>query len=145
MAEKEFSLKFDGYWRDVNKAGIPKESGIYCVYECTYNPPKEEKKSSVTIHKLIYIGEADDVRDRIVKHEKREKWMEHVRSGNTLCYSFGSFPKTDRDRVEAAMIFHHKPPENTEYKDSFPFDRKTINLEGDIAELSSHFIVPRTE
>jgi len=34
---KTISLKFDGYWREVNKSGIPAESGIYGVYVCTYN------------------------------------------------------------------------------------------------------------
>jgi len=141
MAEEEFSLKFDGYWIDVGKAGIPNESGIYCVYECTYNKSNDK----VTIHRLIYIGEADDVGDRIANHERRIDWDKHVRSGNTLCFSFAPFPKTNRDRVEAAMIFYHKPPENKEYKDSFPFDKTTINLDGKIILLKSHFIVLKTK
>ena len=54
MAEKTFNQIFDGYWREQNKSGLPKSSGVYCVYECTYN--KTEK--TIEIHKLIYIGES---------------------------------------------------------------------------------------
>lgn len=141
MVEKDFTLKFDGYWRDEVKASIPKNSGIYCVYECTHN----QEKKNVTIHRLIYIGEADNVNDRISNHEKRDQWMNYVRSGNTLCYSFGSFPKTDRDRVEAALIFKHKPPVNEEYKNNFPFDKTTISLSGEIKFLIPNFTVEGTD
>ena len=71
MVEKEYNLVFNGYWIDEKKSAIPSKSGIYCVYECTYNPPKEGAKSTVNIHRLIYIGEADNVNDRIANHEKR--------------------------------------------------------------------------
>lgn len=52
MAEKLFKLTFDGYWLEANKGSIPKKSGVYCVYECTYNKDKD----TVTLHKLIYIS-----------------------------------------------------------------------------------------
>ena len=37
MAEKTYWLEFDGYWRDENKGGVPAESGVYCVYACTWS------------------------------------------------------------------------------------------------------------
>ena len=94
---------------------------------------------------LIYIGEADNVRKRIVNHEKYQDWLKHVRFGNELCFSFGPDLSTDRERAEAAMIFKHKPPENEEYMYSFPFDRTTISLLGKAALLKIYFIVERTE
>jgi len=141
MATATYNLDFDGYWRDENKSGIPNKSGIYCVYECKYN--KEEK--TVTILKLIYIGESDDVGDRIAKHEKRRDWLKHVGAGNELCYSFAGIGAASRERAEAAMIFEHKPIENTEYVDSFPYDTTTINLSGKTAKLHTpSFTVYRT-
>ena len=110
MAEKTITVEFDGYWRDENKGGLPAKAGVYCVYECTYSVGDK----TVSIHKLIYIGEAEDVKDRVANHEKHEDWLEHVRRGNELCFSFGGVGKTDRDRAEAAMIYKHKPPENDE-------------------------------
>lgn len=140
MAEQAYCIEFDGYWRDQNKAKIPAQSGIYCVYECTRNVAEK----TVAIRKLIYIGEADDVCGRLANHEKYELWAKHVRPGNELCYSFGGVGAQIRPRCEAAMIFRHKPPENTEYIDSFPFDRTTMELSGRIALLVPVFTVNRT-
>ena len=140
MAEKTINIKFDGYWRDKNKGGMPKESGVYCVYECTYNVQTEK----VNIHKLIYIGEADNVNSRIANHEKYKNWLRYVRQGNELCFSFGGVNSTDRQRAEAAIIFKHKPPENDEYKNSFPFDKTTMSLSGETALLYTSFTVIRT-
>jgi len=99
----------------------------------------------VSIHKLIYIGEAGDVQDRIKNHDLWDSWKKHVGEGNQLCFSFGYVESSNRDRVEAALIFKHKPPENTEYKDSFPFDKTTISLSGRTALLNTNFTVERTE
>jgi len=140
MAEKTITVEFDGYWRDENKGGIPVESGVYCVYECTHNVSEK----TVSIHKLIYIGEAEDVKSRVVNHEKYNDWLKHVRRGNKLCFSFGGVGSTDRARAEAAMIFKHKPPENDEYVNSFPFDRTAMSLSGKTTLLSTYFTVNRT-
>lgn len=141
MSAKTISIKFKGYWRDKGKSGVPAQSGVYCVYECKYN----KNNDSVSLLKLIYIGEADNVRERIANHEKYQDWLKHVRFGNELCFSFGPVLSTDRERAEAAMIFKHKPPENEEYKYSFPFDQTTISLSGEIDLLKIYFTVERTE
>lgn len=140
MAEKTISIEFDGYWRDEKSGSIPARSGIYCVYECTHNV----KKKTVSLHKLIYIGEAENVRSRIADHEKKARWLKHVRRDNELCFSFGGVSGSDRERGEAAMIFKHKPPENTEYVDSFPFDKTTMSLSGKTSLLTTNFTVNRT-
>jgi excinuclease UvrABC nuclease subunit len=141
MAAQTFTIEFDGYWREPNKGSVPDKSGVYCVYTCTYN--KEE--GTVSLQKLIYIGEAENVRSRISKHEQQKDWESHLKSGEVLCYSFGPVPSTDRKRCEAALIFKHKPPENTEHKDTFTFDKTTLNLSGKIRMLSKSFTVDRTE
>ena len=141
MSAKTISIKFKGYWRDKDKSGVPAQSGVYCVYECKYN----KNNDSVSLLKLIYIGEADNVQERIANHEKYQDWLKHVRFGNELCFSFGPVLSTDRERAEAAMIFKHKPPENEEFKDSFPFDQTRISLSGEIALLEIYFTVERTE
>ena len=140
MVAMTFSIDFEGYWREGNISGIPAKSGVYCVYECTYN----EEKDTVSIHRLIYIGEAGDVRDRIKNHEKWEDWKRYVSNGNELCFSFGYVESENRNRVEAALIFKHKPPANEEYKNEFPFDTTTINASGRTALLSTNFTVHRT-
>lgn len=136
---KTISLNFNGYWHDVNKEDIPAKSGIYLVYVCRYNEPKE----------LIYIGEAGDVRDRIAKHEKRLLWQMEVPDvpiGSELCYSFAGVTNPDRERAEAALIHYHKPTcnENDKYIDSFPFEGTTVESTGARDLLSSPIIVYKT-
>jgi len=140
MATQTFSIEFAGYWRDKNKEGIPAKSGIYCVYSCVYNI----NEKTVTLKKLIYIGEADNVKDRIANHEKKPKWEKFLGTNEELCYSFGPIDATNRVRCEAAMIFKHKPPVNTEYVDSFPFDQTTMKLSGETGFLYTDFTVNRT-
>ena len=135
--EKSYSISFEGYWRDQNNNGIPSKSGVYCVYVCSHN----SNSGKVNISKLIYIGESENVNDRIAKHEKRIKWKSHVNRGYELCFSFAPSNSNERDRVEAALIFKHKPPVNIEYANNFPFDTTTISTNGDNSLLERRFTV----
>ena len=140
MAAQTFEIEFDGYWREVNKSSVPNKSGIYCVYTSVHN--KTEK--TMTIKKLVYIGESSDVGSRISDHEHQEDWEEYLNSGEVLCYSFGAITSQNRERCEAALIFKHKPPVNTEYVNSFPYDQTTLNLSGKTTKLNTNFTVYRT-
>ena len=140
MSEGIITIEFAGYWVDENKGALPAESGIYCVYECTLNA----RKKTVTLQKLIYIGESEDVRSRVADHEKYGHWLKHVGRGNELCFSFGGVAETVRRRAKAAMIYKHRPPEADEYVDSFPFDRTTVSLSGKTRLLNTYFTVSKT-
>ena len=54
---KKYNVLFNGYRRDVNKAGLPTYSGIYFVYRCTFN----EEKQTVSLKELLYIGQAKNI------------------------------------------------------------------------------------
>ena len=138
MSKKSFSLKFEGYMLENGISSLPTYSGVYCVYECTYN------RESVSIHQLIYIGESDNINNRISNHEKFNIWKEYVRDGNQLCFSYVNVASIIRNRVEAALIYHHKPVVNTEYVDNFPFDTTEIVTSGRNALLSALFTVNST-
>lgn len=137
---KTISLAFEGYWLEINKSGVPAQSGIYCVYACTYN----QNKDTVTLRELVYVGESENVRNRLANHERLPDWKKRLKAGETLCYSVAAVSGSDRNRAEAAVIFHHKPPCNTEYKYSFPFESTTIQTSGRNALLDSSFTVYRT-
>ena len=81
MAAKNYLLNFDGYWRDVNKDSLPAQSGIYAVYAATYDGIGK----TVSLRRLLYIGESADVRSRVATHERRPDWLKKlshpVRSG----------------------------------------------------------------
>ena len=136
---KTISLNFDGYWREVNKGGIPSESGVYLVYVCRHNEPQKK----VTLDKSIYIGEAEDVRGRIANHKKWPQWRRYVPNGSEICFSIGGVTSPDRERAEAALIYCHKPPCNDE-TDSFPFEDTTVESAGRSTLLSSAITVRRT-
>ena len=138
---KTINLEFDGYWREPNKSSVPDKSGVYVVYECSY----DAEKKTVSLKKIIYMGESGNARDRIDGHEKWPEWRKQVRAGNVICFSFAPIGNPDRERAEAALIFKHKPPTNTEYVNSFPFDETTVTSTGMTALLHTSFTVQRTK
>lgn len=137
---KNISIKFDGYWRDINKKFLPSKSGIYCVYACTYNV----NAASAIIRELLYVGESEDVRNRISQHEKMRDWRKRLRTNEELLYSFGAIGSNERYQAEAAIINHHKPPCNYEYQFSFPFTTTRMYISGEKAMLEENFIVKDT-
>ncbi len=142
MAAKSYSMEFDGYWREHAISGLPAKSGVYCVYACLYN----ENAKTVDLKRLLYIGESADVQDRVKNHEKWPDWRKKLGEGQVLCFSAAVISgESDRQRVEAAEIFKHKPPCNTEYVNNFPFDKTTVTNSGKAALLQAQFTVERTE
>jgi len=137
---KSFNINIEGYWRDKNKEGVPIQSGVYFVYEANYNNIKD----TVTLLRLVYIGEANDVRLRIKTHTKYSEWLHNVKYGNELCFSTGYIEEIQRKRVEAAYIFKHKPPLNIEFTNLFPFDQTTIISKGKTALLDINFTINRS-
>lgn len=137
---KTISLDFGGYWLEAGTGSIPSKSGVYFVYVCRYN----KERDTVTIDKLIYIGEASNVRDRITNHEKWPEWRQCVPRGSEICFSFAGVNNPDRERTEAVLIYYHKPTCNTEYIDSFPFEETTVESTGRCALLASPITVHRT-
>ena len=138
---KKINLNFRGYWREINKSGIPTESGVYAVYVCKYNPPPT---NTVTLNKLIYFGEAEDVNDRISNHEKWEEWREEVPQESEICFSFAGVTSPDRERAECALIFYHKPDCNDECKNSFPYEDTTVVSTGKNKRIDSPITVEKT-
>ncbi|MGA4279060.1 GIY-YIG nuclease family protein [Ralstonia nicotianae] len=139
MADQSYSITFEGYWMESKKDNIPSKSGIYGVFSGIYN----KEKNQVNLQKLIYIGESVDVKARIANHEKLQDWERHINEGEEIFYSFGAAPEASRNRCEAAIIFQHKPPENTEYAEAFPFDKTNITIDGVVAFLERKFTVER--
>lgn len=140
MAAEAYSLEFTGYRLATNSSGLLARSGIYCVYACMYHANND----TVSLNRLLYVGEADDVRDRVLNHEKWPKWWNQIATGEEICFSVALIAGASaRQRAEAAMIFKHKPLCNTEYIDAFPFDTTTVTTTGKNALLHSSFIVYR--
>lgn len=142
MAEKSYALTFEGYWLEPGISNLPTKSGIYGVYACTY----DTGQNTVALNRLLYIGESADVQDRVTNHNLLSSWKRQLKQGEVLCFNAALIsPEADRQRAEAAMIFKHKPPCNTEYADNFPFDTTTVTTSGKNALMHASFTVTRTE
>lgn len=142
MVAKAYQLDFDGYWREPNADSLPARSGIYGVYAAVHN----QAAKTVTLNRLLYIGEAADVKGRVSNHNLLSDWKRHLKAGEVLCFNAALIgPEADRQRAEAAMIFKHKPPCNTEYVDSVPFGTTTVRTSGKNALMEASFTVTRTE
>lgn len=139
MAEKTFHKEFEGYWRDQNSSSLPIYSGVYIVQSCIYN----KKEDTVSLKKLIYIGKADDVNDRINNHEKRNDWIKELKDGEELCYNCTNINTLENERVEAALINMNQPSVNKKYKNSFPFDRTTVNSSGKYSNIIQSITIER--
>ncbi len=134
------TLAYKGYRREPNAGGIPNESGVYSVYACTHN----RAAGTVSIRRLLYIGESASVGNRIRQHlsgATGRSWKKRLLGGEQLCFAFASISGTTRERAEAALIYKHKPPENTEHIDSFPkkWSPTTVKTSGKNRLLSPHF------
>lgn len=134
---KEISLNFKGYRRDEKKDSLEERPGIYCVYRCL----PSQNTNSVSLKELLYIGESDNICKRLENHNKYEDWRKHLKRGETLCYSRAFISGDDRLRAEAALIYYHEPPENTEHIDHFGYPDTKIVLSGEIKFLENEFIV----
>ena len=141
MSSISYVLDFDGYWREPNISYMPKGSGVYGVYACTYDLIAK----TVTLNRLLYVGEAADVCNRGMTHDQWTNWKKQLKAGEEICLNAALISgQADRQRAEAAMIFKHKPPCNTEYVDAFPFDTTTITTGGKNALMRGQFTVTRT-
>ena len=137
---RSYDLDFKGFLIEERWTSLPKESGIYCVYAGTLT---NDGKRLMWL-RLLYIGEAEDIRKRVPQEPKkrRDKWEKKLTEDEILCVTFALVDEDeDRERAEAAMINHHQPPCNKEYKDSFPYPRTTIRTSGKNTDLTGKFTV----
>ena len=127
----KYNVTFKGYRRDVNKDGLPSYGGIYMVYCCKYN----ENEQTVTLKRLIYIGKAINLHDRICNHNRYEDFNRQLQQGEQLCYSYASVSPNEVNVVENGLIFMQKPNLNDDLKDSFNYPDSEFSIEGACALL----------
>ncbi len=137
MDEKTYELDFTGYWREPNVGGLPPVSGVYCVFclaDC-------EDRDFFRLKCLAYIGEAGCIVECIKNHEKWRDWKSFCTPDEQICFSYAPVDPEDRKRVQAALIYKHKPRLNQDFIDSFPFPRTTILTKGINVLLKEEFTV----
>lgn len=137
MTSKTYNQVFKGYWRYKNRGGVPKTSGVYCVYRGTYN----SNSDTVSLERLLYIGQAKNINERLENHEKLPEWEKYLKMGEEIIFSCTELELSNLDRFEAAMIYEHKPPVNEEYVNNFPYDTTIVYTSGRNTLLKEYFTV----
>lgn len=122
----KYNVTFKGYRRDVNKSGLPSYGGIYMVYCCKFN----ENEQTVTLRKLIYIGKAINIHDRVCNHNRYEDFKRQLLQGEQLCYSYASVSPNEVDAVENGLIFMQKPELNEDLTDRYNYPDSEFCIEG---------------
>ena len=123
MAKISATMNWDGVWEieeDNIPSNIPDEEGIYMVL-CGKRS-SEPNKWDTSSYKLLYIGESDKVRSRIIGHEKWPKWKRSCVNHTLLKVAKCNFGTTKRQKVECCLIYNTKPTCNDECKDDFPYE-----------------------
>lgn len=128
-----YQFSFEGYWREINKAFIPKKSGIYIVYRAVYNAIS----NTVDPKEIIYIGQAGKGGKRVEDHEKLPKFVECLKEGEELCYTFAEVEEKDLDIVENALVYMQKPIVNDYLKDSYNHEDAIFYVKGITSCLKS--------
>lgn len=126
MAEKTFNQEFKGYRLESGLNSLTTDSGVYGVYRCIY----DKDANTVSLKQLIYIGKANDLNDRLNNHGDKDDWKSYLKTGEVLCFNYSLVNTSYNERVEAALINSNQPPENIEYRNSFPFEKTTVICSG---------------
>ena len=123
---RTYSIQFDGYWLEQNKANVPERSGVYLVYRGKY----DQVEKIVKLYEIIYIGQSVDMRQRIVSHDHLDKFKKTLENGETLCYSCASVDENDLDIIENALIIAQKPRLNDYKQSGLNFSEKRFIVSG---------------
>ena len=131
---KTYTLEFLGYFQLSQIKKLANCPGIYGVYVCENGKIKE----------LIYIGRAKDIGHRFTSgHHDLSDWQDDLVDDEELRFNVASVEgKLDRKRVEAAMIYKHKPDCNDYGKDDFDYPETTIETLGKNSKMRKEFTVP---
>lgn len=133
------SLAMHGWFKEAKSSGLPDETGLYLVFGGV-----PAVNGDAYIRHLIYIGQAQDIKDRIADHEKKPKFMDKLAEGESLYYYCVYLKNKDLDEDEGAMIKYfnrHADIINEKCTESFTssFDVIDITLTGEIPSvLSNH-------
>ena len=133
----EYNLHFQGSISDAGRSYMPEYCGVYLVYRGIWS----EKDKLFYCHEIIYIGKADNIKQRHINHERRNDFIAACRPGEIVFYSYAEVPATSVDCVEAALIYHTQPRLNDKGKDSFPYEKTHIVSDGACALLDTDIVV----
>lgn len=123
---KKYNITFKGYRLEENASSLPEYSGVYMAYRCDYN----KITNKVTLKEIVYIGQAENLRTRILSHNNTKDLHVGCAEGELICYAYASVSLNDLDVVENALIFAQQPRLNQKLKESFNHNASSFEIEG---------------
>ena len=96
------------------------------VYRCIYDSTSDK----VTLNEIIYIGQAEDLNERLNNHDKYSRFQNACESGEEICYAYANVSMDDLDIVENALVFAQKPSLNSDLVDSYNHESAAFLVEG---------------
>jgi len=140
MAEQTIVANINGYWRDQQIENLRPHPGIFFVYEAKYHAVGQ----TVDLLRLIYVGEATNIRERLCDRELQAQWRSLIGPGNELCFAWTVVENYYRNRVAVAYIHAHNPPGNPESNEAFTYDATTVISTGHTALIYPVITVKRS-
>lgn len=130
-----YKLHFDGSIADSFRQQLPRYSGIYLVYRGRFNA----KDNLFYCGEILYIGQAINIRERIVNHERRLDFSATLGKNEVIFYSYAPLDISALDIVEGALIYIMKPRLNHIGKDSYIHHPIRVMSDGACALLDTDF------
>lgn len=118
--------------------GIHGYSGLYFVYKGRFN----EGNNTISLIKLLYVGESEQVRDSIVRHLTTADWRQFLVRDEELCFSVAEMSVAGRKTVRAALIRELKPVANQVAKEGVEETGFEVLITGHNRLLPDRLIVP---
>ena len=132
---KIYNLQFDGSWSDNMRDQLPEYSGVYLVYRGVLN------RDGFICREILYIGQAENIRARLINHDKHDQFLAECRLDEGVFYSCAQVAKADLNRVENALIYEMKPRLNETMKESFPYEKTVVSSSGQCSLLNTNFAI----
>lgn len=133
-ADKKYELDFQGYYR--KPEFLLAKPGIYCVYRGVYN----QNNDTVSLKELLYIGRAQNVKERHENHINIAEWRQKLQPGEELQYTMAILAVTELERCEAALIYKNKPRCNHTGVESYAYLPTLVDIKGRAAFLEGGLI-----
>jgi|SRR3989339_1996649 len=130
MKKSSITLNWEGVWKiedDEFPFDIPDIEGIYMVISAkVINGTGTLDRSS---YKLLYIGEAEKIRSKIIKHEVWSHWKKNNKDTIFLKIAKCQVGIEKRKKIERFLVYNTKPVFNEQCgKEDLPIEADTIEV-----------------
>jgi len=104
-ALKELEPQWKGPWHEDELREVPASPGVFCVCACL----PDDSRQGWRLLRPVYIGVAQDVRQRVMDSEDWDSWRELAGPGHQLCIGYLPAPPGRQAMLQGAMVAYYRP------------------------------------